>query len=235
MIRLEPPQNTLLHLPSSFQESPENGTLCAKLARKKNRVIKRVQGIRKTGYNEFDQYAFVEEAEVVRILRKALTGAGLSLTIAASGITRSDTVTNGINYTLQMVFTLTDTETGFSEQIPWLAMGADPSDKAIYKAYTSGIKYFLLKTFLLPTEDDVEHSPVSQFPPMDSVSATIMTQLEGYFRQHVPEGARFDRDRFYEAVWEHFGAWPAVPGAAQRVKDVIDIRETVVWDGRKSC
>ena len=235
MIRLETPNNTLLHLPSSFEEIPGTYALCAKLARKKNRVIKQVQTIRKTGYNEFDQYAFVEEAEVVRALRSALTEAGLSLSVAASEILRSDAVQHGTNYTLQMTFTLTDTETGYSEQIPWLAMGADPGDKAVYKAYTSGVKYFLLKTFLLPTDDDVERAIATDFPPMDAISAEIMTQLEGYFRQQVPEGARFDQSHFYEAVWEHFRAWPSVPGAAHRVKDVIDVRQTVVWEGGKSC
>ena len=235
MIRLETPQNTLLQLPSSFEETPGTYALCAKLARKKNRVIKQVQSIRKTGYNDYEEYAFVEEAEVVRALRSALTEAGLSLGVSASEILRSDAVQHGINYTLQMTFTLTDTETGYSERVPWLAMGADAADKAVYKAYTSGVKYFLLKTFLLPTDDDVERGPASQFPPMDPVSAEIMTQLEGYFRQHVPEGARFDRSHFYEAVWEHFKAWPSVPGAAQRIKDVIDVRQTVVWEGRKPC
>ena len=234
MILQETPRTALLHLPRSFEDPSAYG-LCAKLARKKNRVIKHVHSIRKTGYNEFDDYAFVEEAEVVRILRAALTEAGLSLSVAASDIVRSDAVQQGTNYTLKMTFTLTDTETGYSEQLPWLAMGADAGDKAVYKAYTSGVKYFLLKTFLLPTDDDVERGPAAEFPPMDSVSAEIMTQLEGYFRQHVPEGARFDRSRFYEAVWEHFRAWPSVPGAAQRVKDVIDVRQTVVWEGSKSC
>lgn len=235
MIRQQIPQNTLLHLPSSFDENPGLYDFCAKLARKKNRVIKQVHTIRKTGYNEFEDYAFVEEAEVVRSLRAALTEAGLSLGVAALEILRSDAVQHGTNYTLQMTFTLTDTETGYSEQIPWLAMGADAADKALYKAYTSGVKYFLLKTFLLPTDDDVERGPATEFPPMDPVSAEIMTQLEGYFRQQAPEGSRFDRSRFYEAVWEHFRAWPAVPGAARRVKEVIDVRQTVVWEGRVSC
>ena len=114
-------------------------------------------------------------------------------------------------------------------------MGADTGDKALYKAYTSGVKYFLLKTFLLPTDDDVEQGPASDYPPMDPVSAEIMTQLEGHFRQQVPQGARFDRSHFYEAVWGHFKAWPSVPAAAKRVKEVIDVRQTVVWEGRKSC
>ena len=229
------PRTALLQLPDSYDPGPDHSLLCAKLSRKKNKVIKLVQGIRKTGYNDYDEYAFVEEAEVVRVLRSALTEAGLSLSVSASDILRSDAVASGTNYTLKMTFTLTDAETGYAEVIPWLAMGADAGDKAVYKAYTSGVKYFLLKTFLLPTDDDVERNSVSEFAPMDPVSAEIMTQLEGYFRQQVPEGARFDRSHFYEAVWEHLKAWPSVPGAAKRIKDIIDIRQTVVWEGGKPC
>jgi hypothetical protein len=124
MILQETPRTALLHLPSSFEEAPGNHALCAKLARKKNKVIKLVQGIRKTGYNDYDEYAFVEEAEVVRTLRSALTQAGLSLGVSASEILRSDAVATGTNYTLKMAFTLTDTETGYSEQIPWWSVGS---------------------------------------------------------------------------------------------------------------
>jgi len=172
---------------------------------------------------------------VVRILRSALGKVGLSLGVAACDVLRSDAVPDGINYTFRLTFTLTDTQTGFSEQVPWLAMGADPGDKAIYKAYTSGVKYFLLKTFLLPTDDDVEQEPASEYPPMEPASAEIMGQLEGYFRKQVPPGTRFDRSRFLEAVWGHFKAWLTLPAAAKRIKEVIDARETVVWEGGKSC
>ena len=234
MIHMET-QPTALLQSVECNEPPAEQTLQAKLARKKNRVIRQVQGIRKTGYNEYDEYAYVQEAEVLRCLRSALSKAGLSLGVAACDVLRSDAVPEGVNYTFRLTFTLTDTQTGYSEQVPWLAMGADTGDKAVCKAYTSGVKYFLLKTFLLPTDDDIEQGPAADYPPMEPVSAEIMTQLEGYFRRRTPEGARFDRNRFFEAVWQHFKAWPTLPAAAKRIQEVIDVRETVVWEGGKSC
>lgn len=217
-------QETLsIDLPDALDPPPENHALCAKLARKKNNVIKQVKSIRK---NYDDEKSVVGKED--DIIRSALTTAGLSLGIAVGKILRVDAVDNGFNYILRITFTLTDIETGYSEQIPWLAMGADPGDKAVCKAYHSGITSFLLKTFWLAT-DELEEDRT--FAPMEPDSVEIMTQLEGYFRRQVPEGARFDRGHFYEAVWEHFKAWPSVPAAAQRIKDVIDIRETLIWDG----
>jgi hypothetical protein len=57
-----------------------------------------------------------------------------------------------------------------------------------------------------------------------------MESLSEYYRRQIPEGARFDRERLHEAVWEHFKAWPSVNSAAKRVKEVIDVREVAVWD-----
>jgi hypothetical protein len=225
--------------------------LIAKLARKKNRVIELVGAIKKTGYNDYSGYSFVEEAEVVRTLRSALTEAGLSLGISTSEILPPQTIQTEFgecyNYTIKMTFTLVDTETGYMESYPWFAMGSDPADKALYKAYTSGVKYFLLKTFLLPTHDDVERTsfipqisqsvpqePQVERPAMDENASGIMDRLADYYRQQIPEGARFDEKRFHEAVWEHFHMWPNINSAAKRIKQAIDVRETVVWERKQS-
>ena len=49
-----------------------------------------------------------------------------------------------------------DGETGASIKKPWRGYGTDKEDKGGYKAMTGGEKYFLLKTFLIPTGDDPE-------------------------------------------------------------------------------
>ena len=240
-----------LFLPD-FLDKPANvseGLVTAKLARKKNKVIKLIGSIKKTGYNEYHDYSFVDEAEVVRVLRSALNKAGLSLSVSASEISPTNIIKNeqgeSYNYTIKMTITLVDTETGYSESYPWLGMGSDSSDKALYKAYTSGVKYFLLKNFLLPTYDDVERDnvapvnpeipPEPEMPPMGKNSSKIMHQLEEDYQQNTPPGARFDTDRFHHAVWAYFKAWPSVNAAAWKVKEVIDIKEVVVWEGSIKC
>jgi hypothetical protein len=250
-----PPPSTLLQLPASFERSEHTRTdilhererLAAKLARKKNKVVQLVGAVKKTGYNHEQEYRFVEEAEVVRVMRSALAKAGLSLAVTTSEITLMNTIKTAVgelsNYTIKMLFILVDTETGFSQSYPWLAMGSDQTDKALYKAYTSGVKYFLLKNFLLPTDDDVERDAGGPkvphqnrtndtppgLPPMDETSARIMAALEEHFRKLVPPGARFDQNRFHGAVWDYFGSWPSVNAAAKRIKEAIDVKETLIW------
>ena len=166
-------QVTRIYLPASVDNSIKNISspddhfdtsverqMKAKLARKKNKVLKLVQAVGKTGYNKYQNYNFVEECQVVRAVRSALIKASLSFGVSSFEILQPMTIKTRYgqiyNYTIKMNISLTDTETGFAENYPWLGMGCDPSDKALYKAYTSGVKYFLLKNFLLPTDDDVE-------------------------------------------------------------------------------
>jgi hypothetical protein len=242
-------QNSSIHLPFSFEEAeaPANSdaVLIAKMARKKNNVIKLVRSIAKTGYNDCYDYNYVEEAEVVRVIRNALVKVGLSFGVSTSEIMPPNMISTELgdiyNYTIKMTFTLVDAETGYFERSPWLGMGSDQGDKALYKAYTSGVKYFLLKNFLLPTDDDVECAniiPKKQFrlkesqlerPVMDQNSIKIMEMLADHYRGQIPQGAKFDKERFHEAVWEYFKAWPSVNAAVKRVKEAIDVRQVVVW------
>jgi hypothetical protein len=244
-------ENSSLHLPFSYNEPVSmdyDGQLIAIMARKKNKVMKLVSSIAKTGYNDDCDYNYVEEAEVSRAIRGALVKVGLSFSVSTSEILPPNIINTEFgeeyNYTIKMTFTLVDTETGYCQSSPWLGMGSDQGDKALYKAYTSGVKYFLLKNFLLPTDDDVERSsiipkktskvslvaPPSERPPMGPNSIQIMESLADHYRKQLPQGSRFDQERFQEAVWEHFNAWPCVNAAAKRIKEAIDVREVVVFE-----
>ena len=65
---------------------------------------------------------------------------------------------------------------------------------------------------------------------MDQNSTRIMEKLADYYRGQIPQGARFDQERFHEAVWDYFKAWPNVNAAVKRVKEAIDVRQVVVWN-----
>ena len=109
------------------------------------------------------------------------------------------------NYTIKITFTLVDTETGYMERSPWLEVGSDQGDNALYKAYTSGVKYFLLKNFLLPTDDDVERTniipkkqvvfkaPQSKRPPIGQYSVKIMDSLADPYRSQLTKGSKFEQ------------------------------------------
>ncbi len=138
-------------------------SLVTKLAQ----VMAAVERVPKRGRNEFHHYDYATEADIVATVRQELASRHVMLIPAVLGITRepigekSDVLT-----TLQMEFTFEDGDTQENLTRPWLGCGSDKGDKGIYKAMTGGEKYFLLKTFLMPTGDDPEadEKPKAQKP-----------------------------------------------------------------------
>lgn len=78
-------------------------------------------------------------------------------------------------------FTLSDVETGFTETMRSIAEGWDSGDKAIYKAHTGALKYFLANTFMVASGDEVENDE----PPRTPKFATPeqVKQLKNLFDQ----------------------------------------------------
>lgn len=125
----------------------------AKLASKKNEVLREAGAIKKSGYNAEHDYHFAKEADLNDELRELLYKNKLSFDSRVL-----ETRKNGNITFLKMLITWTDCETGFFEEHEWLGNAFDTVDKGIYKSYTGGIKYFLMKQFLISTHDDPEYS-----------------------------------------------------------------------------
>lgn len=122
-------------------------TLWARIAR----VMEESKAIPKNGYNDFHKYHYTMETDLVEGIRPLLVKHGLALTVSTESVTREGDVT-----TVGCKFTLTDTETGDKSEAMFYGQGQDKADKGIYKAYTGCVKYYLLKTFLIPTGNDPE-------------------------------------------------------------------------------
>jgi len=121
---------------------------------------KKITGIAKTGHNDHFRYDFFEEREVLRVAREALNDAGLAFHYSVESVSDREVETkNGRVEWLTDVFmhvSLFDAETG--ERIDGKAIGRaqDGQDKGINKAIVAGLKYWLLKELMIPTEDDTE-------------------------------------------------------------------------------
>ncbi len=143
--------------------------LIAKFAKKKNDAMNKIDGIVRTGKNKSQHYNYAEESEVVKVIRKVLYEEGISFAVSAHNFeTTHDIATRSgsmKHITVSMVCIFTDTDTGYREILNWIGASADSGDKALYKAYSSGVKYFLMKNFLLPTGDDVESFKDVDEPP----------------------------------------------------------------------
>lgn len=117
-------------------------------------VMKEVEKVPKNGYNQFHKYYYATESDLTESIRPILIDAGLAFFATVLDQKREGEFTK-----VKMEFTLADTETGETLKSIFWGEGQDKGDKGLYKAYTGATKYFLMKTFLIPTGDDPEGDP----------------------------------------------------------------------------
>lgn len=143
-----------------FNNATEYLKLNAKLQQKKNAIRKELatKGIlERGGYNTFDKYKYFSEAQYKLLFTELFSKHGVELKVdeeAVTGWAGTDKMPFG--RTVKLKFTLIDTETGFFESSTISGEGSDKGDKAIYKAHTGALKYFLANTFMVATGDDAE-------------------------------------------------------------------------------
>jgi hypothetical protein len=129
------------------------------IARKLAEVALEVERIPKRGRNDFHNYDYATESDILAAVRKGLAERHVTLQPAVLEESTRSVGTKGHMVTmLKMQMQWHDGESGESMYVPWMGWGVDASDKGGYKAITGAEKYFLLKTFLIPTGDDPEVS-----------------------------------------------------------------------------
>jgi hypothetical protein len=140
------------------------------LVRKLVEVMAVVDRIPKTGHNNFHNYDYTTEADVLEAVRGEL--ARRHVLIVPCVVDSKETAVGDKGqrvFTLKMRFTAHDGESG--EQLSWdmYGQGSDSLDKGAFKATTGAVKYGLLKMFLVPTGDDPErdaaHASTTPPPP----------------------------------------------------------------------
>ena len=131
-----------------------------KLAQKKNALRRDLaeRGIlKREGNNQFDRYKYFSEAQYKSLFTDLFASHDLELRSTVSDYSTIEGTEKQANGRIvQMEFELIDCETGFSETSKFYGEGFDKGDKAMYKAYTGAIKYYLANTFLVATGDDPE-------------------------------------------------------------------------------
>lgn len=139
--------------------------LSPKLLQKLARATAAIGDVAKRGHNQRQGYAFRREQDIVDAVKPALTAEGIQilppdvLSVETRPSTKSDG-TRGMDIIRTKVrWTFADIETGDSIDAVVYGEGADPSDKALPKSMTAALKYLLLETFLIGTDDDAEKDP----------------------------------------------------------------------------
>ncbi|UKL29980.1 ERF family protein [Bacillus phage PK1] len=119
--------------------------------KKIGKVMSAVVRVPKNGYNSFHKYNYTTESDLTESIRPILQEAGLAFFSNVLEQEREGEFTK-----VKMEFTLADMDSGEVLKSTYWGEGQDKGDKGLYKAYTGATKYFLMKTFLIPTGDDPE-------------------------------------------------------------------------------
>lgn len=144
-----------------MSENQVRATLYKKIAA----VMGASDRVPKRGRNKFHNYDYATEADLVESLRGLLAEQGLAFLVSVVSQERIPSEMKAGDFTrVELEFTLACADTGESVSCRMWGEGQDPGDKGLYKAYTGAVKYFLMKTFLIPTGDDPEADQMQQEP-----------------------------------------------------------------------
>lgn len=134
--------------------------MIAKLQTKKNKLRKllKEKGILiKGAHNSFDDYEYFSEGQYKELFTELLSECELELDSTENRIEFVEgTEKQKFGILVSIDFILSDTKTGYSMTFTHTGIAFDKGDKALYKAKTGALKYFLATTFLVATKDDPE-------------------------------------------------------------------------------
>lgn len=116
-----------------------------------------IEKVEKGGHNQKQNYSYTKAEDVIRIVRDTALKQGV---LFQSKVDKIEVNTFQVNnrdsflVTAYLDFCLTDGHESVGGS--FAGQGWDFGDKALNKAYTSALKYFLLHYFFIPTGDDPE-------------------------------------------------------------------------------
>ena len=161
---------------------PKTKSLVSKLAE----VTLALDTVVKTGFNKFQNYSYVEESQVLQVLRREIAERQIMIFSSVDEVVRDGALT-----AIKTTYRIVDGESGEEQVMRWAGNGqsSSPGPFALYGAMTGSTKYFLMKLFLLPTgdegvADDVEHNAHNSPDPQPDMASTLkrmesIAQVEG--------------------------------------------------------
>ena len=158
----EPPLGDLRAQGISIEEfRPDTGSIegfrTLSLNRKKGLVAAALHIIAKDGNNQAQNFKYATHTSLISALKPLLAEQGLVLHSTCVGsktqiIEKPDGRKQFLSE-VQMLYHLIDIETGEYDESTFFGQALDTGDKAIYKAYTGPLKYYILQNLLIATGD----------------------------------------------------------------------------------
>jgi len=201
-------------------------------------VMAAIDHVPKNGRNDYHNYDYSTDDDVMQSVRPVMAEHNLIAipSVKDRSIERISTGKKESDYQLHtrvtIEITLVDGDSGQSKTVTWEGEAQDGQDKGLYKAYTSGIKYWALKTFLLSADADVETH--------DAAAAQGSSQSGSSGGQGGPSDKQlsYARDLAKHDVWTDSERKQLlndrIPNAdASTLSDLIDHMKKVTENGRE--
>ena len=166
---------------TNIEERRKNTTINLQAKKHKVREAVAKRGfIQKDKTNEHSSYKYFSEAGYKKLFVDLFAEHGIELKVTVLSV--QEFVGTGkmpFGRRTELEFKLICVDTGESEESVFMGEGVDSGDKAIYKAYTGAIKYFLATTFTVPTGDDPE--TVTQDEEKDNATSEQMDFILSFY------------------------------------------------------
>lgn len=149
----------------------EGSILVQKLAK----VMAETRWVEKKGRNSFFNYDYARETDILDAVRTKLAENGIFVFTSVEHTDVKETAKRTRDGSpVNLVFVKTkhtfwDGESGETAEVFGTGCGEDSGDKAIYKAITGAMKYFISKNFLMSTGDDPEKDSEPAKPDFTAV------------------------------------------------------------------
>jgi hypothetical protein len=199
-------------------------TTPSKLAAKVADIVKNTGWIEKAGTNTAQGYKFTQAQDVFQSVRGEFAVRGIAILPAVVSTSWRELTTKAGGFLqfceARVRYTMTDAESGEQWVAEWAGVGMDSGDKALNKAYTAALKYFLIDLLQIPTGDDpeadatVDHDPPAKHTtqptpaekpaPRPTVSpdrAQLESDFAGAWRDSRSDEQKADKDD-----WKNRGA-----------------------------
>jgi len=159
-------------------EKQNESTLVKKLAK----IMAETRWVEKKGRNSFFNYDYARETDILDAVRSKLAANGIFVFTSVESVdlretgkrTRDGSPVNMVTVRTKHVFR--DGESGESAEVFGTGSGEDSGDKAVYKAITGAMKYFLSKNFLISTGDDPEKDSETEKGSFDGKAPAYASQ-----------------------------------------------------------
>lgn len=165
--------------------------MSGKILKAINAVMSEVGVIPKTGENDFHNYKYASEADVLKRLRPAMVKAGL---ILLPSVTKIDPIDEWGNTTIEVSYTLAHVDGEvWPTPLVFGGCGGDRNkngvgDKGLYKAITGANKYMLFKLFQLETGDDPENDAAQQKEVEETNKKARAAYMQAALDISIPKG-----------------------------------------------